>query len=122
MTVILSIPGTLPGLNEYSAAERKHRQAAAKLKRETEQRIILTARSQLPNVHLSNPVNMFYSWFEPNRRRDKDNIAFAKKFIQDALVKAGVLKNDGWEEINGFSDCFYVDKENPRIEVQLEEV
>lgn len=122
MQAVLRIAGILPGLNEYSAAERKHRQVAAKLKRETEQRIILAARSQLPNVHLSNPVNMFYSWFEPNRRRDKDNIAFAKKFIQDALVKAGVLRNDGWKEIEGFSDAFYIDKERPRVEVRFEEV
>jgi Holliday junction resolvase RusA-like endonuclease len=42
--------------------------------------------------------------------------------IQDALVKAKVLKNDGWKEITGFQDNFFVDKDNPRIEVEIQEV
>lgn len=51
-----------------------------------------------------------------------DNISsFGRKVIQDALVKAGVLRNDGWKEIRGFSDRFAVDAENPRIEVEIEE-
>lgn len=51
-----------------------------------------------------------------------DNIAFAKKFILDALVKKGVLKDDGWKWVKGFTDEFFVDKKNPRVEVEMEEV
>ena len=51
---------------------------------------------------------------------DKDNIAFAKKFIQDSLVHAGVLANDGWNQIEGFTDDFAVDPKNPRVEVTIE--
>ena len=36
-----------------------------------------------------------------------------------ALVGAGVLENDGWGEIDGFVDRFFVDGENPRVEVFL---
>ena len=54
-------------------------------------------------------------------RRDKDNIAFAKKFIQDSLVHAGVLQNDGWKHIEHFTDDFAVDPKNPRVEVVIEE-
>ncbi|WP_418294417.1 hypothetical protein [Megasphaera massiliensis] len=60
-----------------------------------------------------------FHWVEKNKRRDKDNIAFAKKFILDALQEMGILQNDGWSEILGFSDTFDVDKDNPRIEVSL---
>ena len=42
--------------------------------------------------------------------------------LQDALVKSGVLQGDGWKHIVGFSDEFYIDKENPRIEVEIREV
>ena len=52
----------------------------------------------------------------------KDNIAFAKKFIQDALVETGVLRNDGWSEIEGFTDNFALDPKNPRVEVTIEEM
>ena len=51
-----------------------------------------------------------------------DNISsFGRKVIQDALVDCGVLKNDGWKNISGFTDMFFVDSQNPRIEVILKE-
>lgn len=114
------IPGTLPGLNDYIDAERSNKYQAAKLKRQTEEMIVMCIWEQMPGVEISEPVHIEYHWYEPNRRRDKDNIAFAKKFIQDALVKAGVLANDGWQEIVSFADRFKVDKDNPRVEVIIE--
>lgn len=41
--------------------------------------------------------------------------------FQDALVKTGILKNDTWNYIEGYSIDFFVDKDNPRIEVEIEE-
>jgi len=119
MTRTLTIPGTLPGLNEYIAAERANRYKAAGMKRDAEQLIGLCTRSQLRGVHFTAPVSMCYTWYEPNRKRDKDNIAFARKFIQDALVAAGVLQGDGWACIDGFTDTFEVDKSNPKIQVTI---
>lgn len=114
------IPGILPNLNDYIAAERRHRQRAAALKRQTEQVVLLCARTQLRGVKFTGPVSMGYAWYEPNRRRDKDNISsFGRKCIQDALVRAGVLKNDGWGEIESFSDRFCVDRKQPRVEVEI---
>lgn len=118
----LIIPGVLPGLNEYINAERRNKYQAAQIKKQIEHLIISLCRTQLNGVKISNPVKIYYTWLEPNRKRDKDNIAFAKKFIQDGLVKAGVLKNDGWNEIEGFTDEFDVDKNKPRIIVDIEEV
>ena len=115
----ITIPGTLPGLNEYINAERGNRYQAAKLKRQTEDMIVMCIWEQMPGVEISEPVHIVYHWYEPNKRRDKDNIAFAKKFVQDALVKAGVISNDGWGEIVSFSDEFRVDKSNPRVEVVI---
>ncbi|MDR1463804.1 MAG: RusA family crossover junction endodeoxyribonuclease [Oscillospiraceae bacterium] len=121
MTHTLAILGTLPGLNEYIAAERggggKYRAAA--MKREAERLITMCARSQLRGVRFAAPVTMHYTWHEPNRRRDKDNVAFARKFIQDALVKSGILQGDGWAYVEGFADRFEVDAKNPRIEVTI---
>ena len=47
---------------------------------------------------------------------------FADKVFQDALQKCGVIKNDGWKEVENFTHDFYVDKKNPRIEIFLEEI
>lgn len=119
----LTIPGALPGLNDYISAERRHRQRAAAMKRDCEQLVILAIKPQLRGVRFPGPVFMAYTWFEPNRRRDKDNIsAFGRKVIQDAIVKMGVIPNDGWANIDGFSDTFRVDKQRPRIEVTIREV
>lgn len=64
-------------------------------------------------------VRVVFRWIEKNRQRDKDNIAFAKKFILDSMQEWGIIPNDGWDQILGFTDEFYVDKRNPRIEVLL---
>ncbi|GHU57537.1 hypothetical protein AGMMS49975_23280 [Clostridia bacterium] len=71
---------------------------------------------------LKTPVTLDYLWVEKNRKRDKDNIAFAHKFIQDALVKSGKLINDGWAGVAGFSHRFTLDKKYPRVEVEITEV
>lgn len=52
-----------------------------------------------------------------------DNISsFGRKVFQDALVEVGTLPGDGWRQIVGFSDEFYIDQENPRVEVTIREV
>lgn len=115
----LTIPGILPGLNEYIRTERANRHKAAKLKKKVELDIGWIIKQQLPGIHIQEPVLMHYLWWEPNRRRDKDNIAWAKKMIQDALVHAGTLKGDSWRHIVGFTDDFAVDQKNPRVEIKI---
>ena len=120
----LTITGVLPGLNEYINAERGRagKYKAAQMKKQAEHIIGFMIKAQLRKVTFTKPVRIHYLWIEPNRRRDKDNICFAKKFIQDALVRMKVLKNDGWNEIEGFTDSFSVDSKNPRVEIVIEEV
>ena len=122
MTYKFTIRGTLPGLNEYIEQERRHRQAGAKLKKQCEC-VVMHALRSLGKLQIEKPVYMIYHWYEKDRRRDKDNISsFGRKVIQDALVRARILQNDGWENIIGFEDRFEVDKRNPRIVVEIMEV
>ena len=119
----LVIPGRLPNLNEYIEACRRNKYKANKMKKDAEDLVMLCARQQLRGWKARGPVMMFYLWVEKDRRRDKDNVSgYGRKIIQDALVKGGFLKNDGWNDIEGFADDFAVDKGNPRIEVLIEEV
>jgi hypothetical protein len=113
----LIIPHELTDLNTYIDAERSNKYQAALIKRNMTGLVTLYARRLKP---AKTPVRITYHWYCKNRRKDKSNIAFAKKFIEDGLIKAGVLKNDGWNDIEGFTDKFYIDKENPRVEVELE--
>lgn len=116
------IKGALPGLNEYIAAERSNRFAASTMKKQVQHTISLVCRAQHPKAHFTRPVVMHYTWYEKDLRRDCDNIAFAKKFIQDAFVKAGILIDDSRKYVRGFTDSFGVDRKNPRVEIEMEEV
>ena len=97
------IPLKLPSLNEYIRECRSNRYAGAEMKRREEQKIALFVKS-LPVFE--DPVEIEFCWQEKDRRRDLDNIAFAKKFILDALVKTGRLKDDNRRHVVGFKDSF----------------
>ena len=118
-TVKFTIQGRLPSLNDYCKAERSGYHAANNMKHRYQALIsAYIRRSRLKPIKY--PVKIIYRFYEENKRRDKDNIAgIAHKFIQDALVNDGILKDDGWDYVIGFSDEFYIDKKNPRIEVIL---
>lgn len=123
MTYKFIISGRLPGLNEYTEACRTNKHKGNKMKQEAEDVVVWQIRQQLKGIHINRPVIIKYDFFEPNKKRDLDNIsAFSHKVIQDALVKAEILKNDGWQEITGYLDQFYCDPQNPRIEVTIVEV
>lgn len=108
----------MSGLNEYINKCRANYHEANDLKKKNQRMIAKAIR--LAELHpVKERVYILYKWYEPNMRRDLDNISFAKKFINDALVKEGILANDGWKEVGGLKDEFYVDKKNPRIEVYL---
>jgi Holliday junction resolvase RusA-like endonuclease len=76
----------------------------------------------LPVVRFKRKIFIEYVFYEPNTRRDKDNISgYFHKIFQDAMVQAGLLENDGWKQIDGWSDYFKIDQRDPRIEVYIEE-
>ena len=114
----LIIKGELTDLNTYINAERSNRFMGAKIKKDNTIKVYWACKEQkLKKIKI--PVDMNYKWYCKNKRKDKDNISFARKFIQDGLILAGILENDGWENIYGFSDEFYIDAKNPRIEVNI---
>ena len=116
------IDGRLPSLNDYCKAERTGYHCANNMKRGCQNAIKADIRrSKIKPIKY--PIRILYRFYEPNKRRDKDNIAgVAHKFIQDALVESGIIKDDGWDYVIGFSDEFYIDRKKPRIEVELWEV
>ena len=60
-----------------------------------------------------------YSWFMKDKRKDPGNIAGSEKMIGDALQSSGIIENDGWKQISGIEHRFYVDKKNPRLELEI---
>lgn len=112
----VEIPMKLPSLNEYVNICRENKFKAAKFKRNIEEDIALFI-NRLPRYE--NPVEIHFHWIEGNKRRDYDNIAFAKKFILDALVKCGKLKDDNRKCVTAFTDSFsYGDETKVILEIK----
>lgn len=117
----LVINGQLPNLNEYTRVCRSNAYAGANMKKQAEKIIQAYIMQQLKGVHFDGTVELAFRWYEPNKKRDLDNICFAKKFILDALVSNKIIVSDGWKGVVGFTDNFFVDADAPRIEVDIRE-
>lgn len=78
---------------------------------------------ELKGRKIDKPIVIHYKFYCKNKRRDRLNVAscFEKSFA-DALQLCNVIKNDGWDDILGVTYDFAIDKNNPRILVEIEEV
>lgn len=95
-----------------------------KFKRDIEEVIGWSIRQALASKTLhkvDKPVVINFEWHEKTKRRDADNIASAKKFILDALVKTKVLKDDSRKYVIGFYDKI-IDDTKDYVVVELIEV
>ena len=123
---MLIINGKLNNLNDYITACRTNPYKGAKVKAHNENIVKACIYEQLGRLRIQGPVYNEIRRMVRNRMRSSSiliNISsFGRKVIQDALVETHVLRNDGWTEITGFRDDFYIDRKNPRIEVEIEEV
>jgi Holliday junction resolvase RusA-like endonuclease len=102
------LPGKLPGLNEIIAANRTHRQKGARLKRSTTRALAWVLRGfKVP----AGATRWHFHWIETSKRRDPDNIASGVKFIFDAMITAGIIENDGWQQVTEIHHTFEVGSE-----------
>lgn len=116
----LIIPGTLPDLNRIINLSKRNKYEYAREKKVYTESVAWHARvAKLPHMER---IFLVFNWFCPDMKIDKDNICVGKKFILDGLIEANVIKNDGWKQIDGFVDKFFVDRKHPRIEVEIKEV
>ncbi len=124
MTAQLWVAGPLPSLNDWIDAAKgaggvgKHYSI---LKRKWTQTVwALAKQARLPRFTL--PVTMVFLWRERDRRRDKDNVAAGgRKSILDGLVDAGVLLDDDWSGVEGWTDRFEIDTRAPGCLVTITE-
>lgn len=93
----------LPSLNDYVLECRRNKYSASKMKKRIEDDIGWFIK-RLPRF--KKPVKIHFHWVEKNARRDLDNVAFAKKFILDSMVKHGKLIDDSRRYVKGFTDSF----------------
>lgn len=120
MEIVFTIPGGLADLNTHLSEVNKNRYAGQQLKNQETNKVKMIAsqyRKQAKELEL--PIDVHFHWVCKSRRKDKDNIRFAAKYVLDGLEYAGIIPNDGWKEIGNLSDSYEKDKDNPRVEVTL---
>lgn len=109
----------IPSTNEVVTTNRLNKYAGANLKRKVQTRLC-TCFAEQTKAKIEGHVNLRVRFYEPDRRRDEDNVIAGLKFIQDALVCMKILKDDSQRYVHVLPEVF-VDTENPRIEVDIEE-
>ena len=107
----------LPSLNDYIKACRSNKFVGARFKKQIENDISWFLM-KMPKF--DKPIKINFIWVESNKKRDYDNIAFAKKFILDTMVKMGKLKDDNRNYVYAFTDTFEYGKEN-KVILEIEE-
>ena len=121
----------LPGLNDFIKAERvtfrtkygKFMTKGAIMKKEWQEYISIFIRRDLGRLKITKPVIMHYKYYEPDLKLDIGNRhATCQKFVEDALQECGVLINDNQRYVKGFTAEFFLNRENPKIIIELEEV
>lgn len=114
----ITIPGELPDLNKIISESKKHWAKYSNMKQIETNKVAWIAKGK----GSFDKVDLDITWYCKDKRKDKDNIMVGQKFILDGLVKAGVIRDDGWGQIGDIRHKFIVDKLNPRIEVNVKEV
>lgn len=117
--IVIPLKG-IPTLNEHDKANRGNKYGGASMKKKaTNICAVYVKQAMNKGFNFEDlPVNLKFDWYVKNRRKDKDNIAFAKKYIFDGMVQAGLIDNDGWKQIGDWEESFEVDKEFERVEIK----
>lgn len=110
--VIYSIP---PSNNKYIG--RRAEWEYQKIKKEWAALIRCLCKPKPPAPLKGVTVTLKY-YFPDSRRRDPDN--YSGKMILDGLVKAGVIADDSFANIDLILSAG-TDKEKPRVEIRIEE-
>ncbi|MEY8461002.1 hypothetical protein AALA69_07735 [Eggerthellaceae bacterium 24-137] len=119
MIATLVIDGLFKGMNDWRDAIQRSPHAGNDMARAAKRRAECQARVQMM-PRFEKPVVVIFDWFEPNLRRDLDNVSgSARKWILDGLVAAGVLPDDGMAHVVGLQDWSHIDPLNPGVIVTL---
>ena len=114
----------LKGLNELLGARLynpRTKRYTSSVKTSNDRTCLKAIKKCLPSVHIDKPIRCTYHIYTADKRHDRSNLysAIEKSFL-DALQIAKVIRNDGWDDVLDSVFHTEVDKENPRIVVEIE--
>ena len=109
----------LPTHNDFIKANRAGKYKGARMKKDYTDMCHIIAK--IAGVMVTERSSFTFAWHEPNKRRDPDNICFAKKFILDGLVQGEMMSTDGWKVVGELKDIFIHEKtlKHPCVKVSI---
>ena len=112
------IDGRIKGLNAIINANRSNKYAGASLKKDITEALAWQIKGERLS-RLDGLRHYRFTWYEPNRRRDPDNVASAIKFVLDAMQQAGIIENDGWKQVQSIHHEFIRSDSIIGVEVEV---
>ena len=115
------IPIRFKSFNTYAGMSIKPQW---RYKRDVQEEIVWRIRAgRIKRV--KHPVFVTFVWYEDRKgrekARDKDNVAYAKKFILDAMQERNILPDDNDQWILGFAD-YFIYGQGQKVVVKIQEV
>lgn len=115
---VIIVDGELPDLNTIIDQSKSHWANYSKMKKTYTSRVAQAAIG----ARQVKRADIDITYYCKNRRKDPDNIiGGGNKFVLDGLVKAGIIKDDGWRHVNSLNCRCRIDKDNPRVEIRIRE-
>lgn len=120
----------IKGLNELLRAEThtwdarmKKTVVSNKVKADNDTICRIAIQKYLHGVKIDKPIRCHYYIFVKDKMHDRGNVyASLEKSFLDALQQKKVIKNDGFNDVLDSVFHTEVDKLNPRVVVEIEEV
>lgn len=116
----------IKGLNELLAGrmyDYRTKKYHNKVKTDNDKVCCVAIRKYLNGVKLKTPIRCTYHIFAQDKRHDRGNLASAtEKSFLDALQEMKVIKNDGFDDVLDSTFITELDRINPRIVVEIEEM
>lgn len=116
----------IKGLNEllngrmYNFRTKKYHNP---VKAENDKVCLRAIKKYMPGVKIDKPIRCIYWIYAQDKRHDRGNLTSAvEKSFLDSMQIAKCIGNDGYDDV--LDSVFYteLDRENPRVEVEIEVV
>lgn len=114
----------IKGLNEllngrmYNFRTKKYHNP---VKAENDKVCLRAIKKYMAGVHIDKPIRCTYWIYAQDKKHDRGNLSSAvQKSFLDALQTAKVIKNDGFDDCLDDVFCTELDRNNPRVEVEIE--
>lgn len=114
----------IKGLNELLAGmfwNARTKKFQNEVKSNNDKMCRLAIQKHMHGVKIDNPIRCNFHIYAKDKKHDRGNVYTAtEKSFLDALQQMKVIKNDGFDDVMDSTFITELDRDNPRIEVEIE--